>query len=137
MNAVVYARLLRDILPQIYEPGQAFVQDNARVHTAHLIRNLLMDLGVWSLPHPARSPGLNAIEHFWFKLKETVHRLHPELIGMEGGRERLLAAMRQAVIDAFAELEAIQYWDLPANLIHSMPDRFRALRLVNGEQTKY
>ena len=94
-------------------------------------------MGVWSLPHPARSPDFNAIEHFWFKLKETVHRLHPELIGMQGGREILIAAMKQALRDAFAEIEAIEFWDLPAKLIASMPARFDALRLVQGAQTKY
>ena len=137
MNSMVYARLLRDMLSQIYEPGQVFVQDNSRVHTARLIRDLLMDLGVWWLPHPARSPDLNAIEHFWFKFKETVHRLHSELIDMQKGREKLIEAMKGAVRDAFAELEAIELWDFPAKLIESMPRRFSALRLARGAQTKY
>ena len=96
-----------------------------------------MEMGVWSLSHPPRSPDLNPIEHFWMRLKEAVHRLHPELISMQGGREKLIAAMRQAVRDAMAEIEAIGLYDLPAKCIESMPRRFEALRLAEGEPTKY
>ena len=36
-TAEVYLRLLQDVIPEIYEPGQAWIQDNAPVHTAHII----------------------------------------------------------------------------------------------------
>ena len=127
MNSAVYTRILREFLLQIYEPGQFWIQDNSRVHTAHLIRDYLMEMGVWSLPHPPRSPDLNPIEHFWMRLKEAVHRLHTELISMQGGHDKLIAAMRQAVRDAMAEIEAIGLYDFPAKCIESMPRRFEAL----------
>ena len=38
-TAAVYLRLLQDVIPEIYEPGQAWLQDNAQMHTAHIIRD--------------------------------------------------------------------------------------------------
>ena len=38
-TAEVYWRLLQDVIPEIYEPGQAWLQDNASVHIAHIIRD--------------------------------------------------------------------------------------------------
>ena len=84
-TAEVYRCLLQDVIPKIYEPEQAWLQDIASVHTAHIIRNWLVENGVWYLPHPAKSSDLNPIEHFWLKLKELLHRLHPELKTMGGG----------------------------------------------------
>ena len=97
MNSVVYARMLADFLPQMYEPGQFWLQDNSRVHTAIKTRNLMMDYGVWWLPNPPRSPDLNPIEHFWLRLKEAVHRIHPELISMQGGKEKLIAVSDRGI----------------------------------------
>ena len=137
INAEVYARLLRDVLPLIYEPGHAWLQDGFKVHTAHLIRNLMMEYGVWLLPHPVRSPDLNVIENFWFKLKETVHRLHSELVNMEGIKAQRKEALKQAIRDAMAEFEGEEQWELSAVLAESMPRRFTALRAVGGVPTKY
>ena len=94
---------------------------------------VLQDLGVWYLPHPAKSPDLNPIEHLWWKLKETVHRIAPELRTM-GGRK---VALKRAITAAFAQLQADNEWELPAILVALMPKRLAAVKLVHGEQTKY
>ena len=38
-TAEVYFRLLKDVIPEIYEPGYAWIQDNASVHIAHVVRD--------------------------------------------------------------------------------------------------
>ena len=67
------------------------------MHTAHIIRDWLVENGVWYLPHPAKSPDLNPIEHFWLKLKELLYKLHPELLDMGGGVETRKAALVEAI----------------------------------------
>ena len=67
-TAEVYLHLLQDVISEIYEPEQAWLQENAPVHTAHITRDWLLENDVWFLPHPAKSPDLNPIEHFWLKL---------------------------------------------------------------------
>ena len=136
-TAEVYCRILRDVLPEIYEPGQAWLQDNASVHTAYVVRDLIEEYGVWMLPHPGKSPDLNPIEHFWWKLKELVHELHPELETMGLSKDARIDALEQAVHHAMTVINGFEQWDLPAKLIASMPKRLAAVRLVQGKQTKY
>ena len=136
-TAEVYRRLLEDVIPEIYEPGQAWLQDNAPVHTAHIVRDWLVENGVWYLPHPAKSPDLNPIEHFWLKLKELLYKLHPELLDMGGGVETRKDALVEAIHKTVAVINGWEEWDLPAKLIESMPRRLAAVKLVGGKQTKY
>ena len=136
-TAEVYRRLLQDVIPEIYEPGQVWLQDNAPVHTAHIVRDWLVDNGVWYLPHPAKSPDLNPIEHFWLKLKELLHRLHPELKTMGRGVDARKDKLVEAIHATIAEINGWDQWDLPAKLIASIPKRLAAVKLVKGKQTKY
>ena len=136
-TAEAYRLLLQDVISKIYEPGQAWLQDNAPVHTAHIIRDWLEENGVWFLPHPAKSPDLNPIEHFWLMFKELLHQLHPELMTMRGGVEKRKDALVEAIHHTMAEINGWDQWDLPAKLIESMPRRLAAVRLVKGLQTKY
>jgi transposase len=137
VTGAVYARLLRDILPQIYEGGQIWIQDNAPVHTASVAKQVLEELGVWSLPHPAKSLDHNVIEHLWFTVKSRVFLLHLELLDMPGGPETRKEAFKSAIREAFAEILSQEDWDLPTKLVHSMPRRIQAVLAVNGQQTKY
>ena len=136
-TAEIYHRLLQDIIPEIYEPGQALLQDNAPVHIAHIIRDWLLENGVWFLPHPAKSPDLNPIEHFWLKLKELIFQMHPELLAMIRGAEARKDQLEITIHEAMAVFNGMEQWDLPAKLIMSMPKRLAAVKLVGGKQTKY
>ena len=62
-SAISYLDILDEQLPTIYEPGMIFMQDNAPIHTARLIKNWLEDNGIDVLPWPLYSPDLNPIEH--------------------------------------------------------------------------
>lgn len=132
-----YRRMLRDLLPQFYEAGDPFLQDNARPHTAFATRGLLEELGVWCLGHPPCSPDLNAIEHLWFALKREVDRLYPELWLAPGNHTTKREALKHAVRHAFELLLGNPEWDLPARLVDSMGRRLRAVELAQGKWTKY
>ena len=129
----VYARLLRDKLPQIYQPKQAWFQDNAPVHNARVAKAVLKKLGVWSLLHPLVSFDFNPIEHLWFVIKELIHLRHPELMTMEGGKKKKKQALKQAIQEAFAEFIVDNEWDLLTRLLTSMPARLDAVKLVCGK----
>ena len=107
------------------------------MHTAHIIRDWLLENGVWFLPHPAKSPDLNPIEHFWLKLKELLHKLHPELRTMGGGVERRKDTLVEAIDHTMAVINGYEEGDLPARLIACMPRRLAAVKLVKGRQSKY
>ena len=111
--------------------------DNAPVHTAHIIRDWLEENGVWWLPHPAKSPDLNPIKHFWLKLKESIFEMHPELLTMGRGAEARRNALVEAIHEAMAVFNGEAQWDFLAILIESMPRRLAAVRLAGGRQTNY
>ena len=130
-------RLLEDVMPQIYEPGQGFMHDNAPIHTAHVSQECLERLGIWTINHPPYSPDLNPIEHLWPALKQLVFELHTELKTMHGGKEAKRRALKGAIRDAFDVMLQDSLWDLPAKLIASMPRRLQAVCAARGFQTGY
>ncbi|KFM76205.1 Transposable element Tc1 transposase, partial [Stegodyphus mimosarum] len=95
-------------------PGLIFQQDNARPHTAHV--SIACRSACRTLPWPARSPDLSAIQHVW------------SIMG------RALQPARD-VYDLTRQLERIWH-NFPQedirNLYQSMPSRITACPLAQG-----
>ena len=94
-------------------------------------------MGVYVVDHPPKSPDLNAIEHFWFKLKDTVHVLHPEILEIGGSKLKKMQAIKEAVRHAIEYLTTSMGWILLRQLIESMPRRIDAVYFAGGRQTRY
>ena len=137
LNAKVYRRLLRDILPRIYEPRQSFLQDNARTHIAHLTIQLLEQLSIWVLPHPPKSLDLNLIKHMWKKLKKLILMLNSELLIMRGDKVIEKNALKDAIAQAFRVMKEDNDSHLIEHLMESMSRRMAACNLVHGDHITY
>ena len=96
-----------------------------------------MENNVWYLSYLAKSSDLNAIKHFWLKLKKLLHKLYFELEIMGGDIEARKNTLIKVIYATMAVINGWEEWDLPAKLIASMPRRLAAVRLVKGKQTKY
>uniref|UniRef100_A0A4W5MPX7 Tc1-like transposase DDE domain-containing protein n=1 Tax=Hucho hucho TaxID=62062 RepID=A0A4W5MPX7_9TELE len=75
LNTVCYREdtLLPHVVPFLQaHPDMTHQYDNATSHTARSVRDFLQDRNVSVLPWPAKSPGLNPIEHVWDLLDRRV-----------------------------------------------------------------
>lgn len=128
--------VLQSELPTILEPGNIFMQDNARVHTAVLVQDWLRDFtqenGCEILGWPPYSPDLNPIENVWALLKEKIIQHHPELEDMTIN-DHLLNCLETAAVECWEEFEQ----DLFYHLLTSMPRRIAAVIRSRGWYTKY
>ena len=115
-----------------YQPGDRFLQDNARVHTSQATKKYLERHGVWVIDHPPYSPDLNPIEHLWWALKQAMHQIFPEFDTIGEAQEDW---------DRFCEALKEVWLSIPDSLIrqliHSMPRRLAAVEKAQGYQTRY
>ena len=136
-TAATYYLLLHDVLIKFYEPRQAFLQENARIYTAKLNKEFFESHGVWVMKHPPYSPNLNPIEHLWAALKAKLIELYPNLYSIPGNRETKRKVIKEAIKATFDTMLGEAQWELPRQLIESMPARLQAVKDTNKWQTKY
>jgi transposase len=69
-----YFDVLDEGLLPYYEPGDIFVQGNARVHVMGCTPEWLEEHGIWTIDWPPHSLDLNPTEHVWHALKKKKKR---------------------------------------------------------------
>jgi transposase len=97
-SANSYIDILEDQLPTIWSPGMLFMQDNASIYTAKIVKDWFDSSGISVLEWPPYSPDLNPIEIVWAWLKEWITTNYPKLINMgasSAAYQRLYQAMRK------------------------------------------
>ncbi len=109
-----------------------FMHDNARIHTARLVKSWLEDQAFNVMKWPAYSLDLNPIENLWAMLKDAIYKRCPELLTIRG---------EQPVLDRLIK-EAQGAWDdiedrIMQRLSDTMPNRVRAVLEADGWYTKY
>lgn len=132
ITATVIKQLYMEQLPELLSNGDIFMQDNAPVHRAHIIRDLLQELGLDIMEWPPYSPDLNPIENIWAIMKTIIINDHPELQNAPDN-DQTLCALIQAAKEAWGSIEE----RVLKNLSNTMPNRVRAVIEADGWYTKY
>jgi len=133
VTSAAYLEVIKEQLPTLWEPGLIFMQDNAPIHTAHIIKNWLAENGIDVVDWPPYSPDLNPIEHVWRHLKEWVNEHHPELETLTGDDDMVKECMVKALQEGWAALKD----ELLENLAMSMERRIQAVLKAEGWYTRY
>jgi DDE superfamily endonuclease len=127
-----YLDVLEEAIPTCWQPGQIFMQDNAPIHTAQVVKEYFESEGIPLLPWPPYSPDLNPIEHLWHLIKTWLQKNRPDLC--HGGKsEEDRAALGRAIVEAW---DAIPQESIDG-LIRSMGKRCKAVIKAEGWHTKY
>ena len=112
--------------------GAIFQQDNASVHTAHVVRDWLADHDFKIMAWPPYLPDLNPIENLWSILEAKIYELHPEVRGMPDNDETL-----EFVISVAQEAWSYIDIDMLQNLAVTMPHRVQQVLEHGGWYTSY
>ena len=102
-SAVSYLELLQDEIPRIWQPGMTYMQDNASIHTARIIKRWLIDNGITTTDWPPYSPDLNPIETLWAILKQRLNKDYTHLLSM-GKQEEAVNAFARAINDVWHDI---------------------------------
>lgn len=125
-------RYLTEILEQHVMPfapfvgdGFIFMHDNARPHTARVVRDYLQEVGITQMQWPARSPDMNPIEHVWDIIGRRVHQKNPS--------PRNVEELKLSLVEEWNNLPQ----EMIDGIINSMVDRIQALIRARGSNTLY
>lgn len=107
--------------------GEEFLlmHDNARCHTALIVRDYLEEVGIPVMQWPARSPDLNPIEHLWDELKRRVRERDPA--------PATLQDLQNAAIEEWRSIPQ----EVIVPLIPSMKDRMEDVFRARGGNTRF
>ena len=132
-SANSYLRVLEDNLLGIWQPGLVFMQDNAPIHKARKITNWMEEQGIEVMEWALYSLDMNPMEHFWFRLKELVYEVNPEIEQIGGNVDTIQGAL----FDALAKAWGLIKEDYLHDLIWSMEAKVKALIEAEGWYTRY
>jgi transposase len=132
VDSIVIHALYRAVLPQFVTDGDIFIQDNAPVHRARIIRTLLQQMGIEVMEWPPYSPDLNPIENLWALMKQEIYKLYPELEHAPDNAETL-DQLTMAAKEAWHNIRD----QVLVRLSSTMPHRVEAVIGADGWYTKY
>ena len=98
------------------------MQDNAPIHTAKKVKKWFEDTSIVITDWPPYSPDLNPIEHLWYKLKQVVNEIRPDINTAGGGEEEVKRKLFEALEEAWSVIDI----ELMKGLIKSMERRIKA-----------
>lgn len=132
VSAKSYRDVLEEGLLPLYEPGDVFMQDNARIHNYGGTPEWLAQHGIEFIKWPVHSPDLNPIEHVWNAFKVKIRQIEPQFTSLKKN-EADEAWAKQVLEAAWAELDD----EFIAGLIKSMRHRIKAVIRAKGWYTQY
>jgi hypothetical protein len=132
-SARSYLEVLDDQVVKYYQEGLIFMQDNASIHTAGIIKGWFANYDSETTDWPPYSLDLNPIENIWFALKALALKMFPEVMDGSGSSEEDLQKIEECLQAAWRALPD----SLFDSLIGSMARRLEACIKANAWHTKY
>jgi len=127
-----YLKTLDIGLLPIYN-SELFIQDNAPIYTARIVRTYFDNNRVHCLVGwPLYSLDMNPIEHLWPRLKESIYKLAPDINSITN---------KDWQVDRLIEVLPMAWSQIPLKTVEgclkSMRSRLQAVIDADGWHTKY
>ena len=126
-----YVQVLEEHLRTVLNADSIFIQDNTRIHIAHVMIDQLKENGIKVIDWPLYSLDLNLIKNIQALLKKKIYKLEPSLITRSDST--MLSLLYKTAIRAWELLLE----ELLNNLTLEMENRYKAVIKVDGWYTKY
>jgi transposase len=117
----------------LVDDDAVFMQDNAPIHTAKIVKEWFKEQGIDVMPWPPYSPDLNPIEHSWPWLKGGVYHVYPDIEALRGGQAHIEAELGKACMESWSHIAEERF----LKLVSSMEARRDAVIEAKGGYTKY
>jgi transposase len=118
---------------ELDDDAYVFMQDNAPIHNAYVVRDWFIAHGIRRIDWPPYSPDLNPIEHIWWVLKKLLIEMYPELSASFGKSDQDREDMEEALKECWAAIPKETF----DKLYISMGHRIEACIAADGWHTKY
>ena len=79
ITSAVYLKVLEEQMSTLWESDLIYMQNEASIHTAHIIKRWLANNEIEVIDWSLYSLNLNLIEHVWRHLKEWIHEYYLKL----------------------------------------------------------
>ena len=114
------------VIPTVQHHDLRFQDDNAKPHRARVIKAVVDNSGIRTLPWPSRSPDLSPIEHAWDELGRKVRDSydHPP---------STLQCLAHRLVEQWQNLDMERL----NHLCDTMPERIRACIHARGGHTRF
>ena len=122
-SANFYIQVLKDNLLEIWEPDLIFMQNNALIHSAHRVCDWFTEMSIEVINWPSYLSDLNLIEHLWFRLKELIYEIRPDIETVSEGEDTVRAVLLKALQEAWSRITR-EYMN---TLIRSMNSKVNAV----------
>lgn len=124
--------LYSSYLPDFLEPDDIFMHDNASVHTAHIVKELLREQGFEVMDWPPFSPDLNPTENLWALMKAKIYQIDPTLLHISD-TVASYQQLREVAKQAWHQIGQ----DVHNKLCETIENRVAAVLEADGWYTKY
>ena len=131
--SAVYLKILKKQMPTLWESDLIYMQDEASIHTAHIIKKWLADNEIEVMNWSFYSSDLNLIKHIWRHLKEWIHEHYSELQTLTDSDQMIKKQMIETLQETWATLND----EFLENLIESMKRQIKTIIKTDDWHTKY
>ena len=126
-------KVLEKQMSILWESDLIYMQNEASIHTAHIIKKWLADNEIKVIDWSLYFLNLNLIKHVWRHLKEWVHKHYSELETLTDSDQIIKKHMIETLQKTWAALNN----EFHENLIESIKRQIKTVIKTDDWHTKY